>query len=187
MRVLPIAAAAVALVTLSACGGSEGESGAAGDAGSSQSVEGSVVEGDASEAGAGEEVVEEEVAASDEAESDRPVDLPYFYGFGCEGAGVTLLDLAAFYGEFDPASASLDDAATFRAMGVALTTAADLPEEGALADGVTLADQSIYATGIAAQDLADVIEGGGFTREVEEQTIILGEDATRTVQECGLE
>ena len=118
---------------------------------------------------------------------DRPVDLPYFYGFGCEGAGVTLLDLADFYGKFDPTSASLDDAATFRAMGVALTTAADLPDEGALADGVTLADQSIYATGIAAQDLADVIEGGGFTREVEEQTSILGEDATRTVQECGLE
>ena len=122
-----------------------------------------------------------------EAQPDRPVDLPYFYGFGCEGAGVTLLDLAGFYGEFDPAAASLDDAATFRAMGVALTTAADLPEEGALAEGVTLADQAIYATGLAAQDLADVIEGGGFTREVEEQTNILGEDATRTVQECGLE
>jgi hypothetical protein len=177
MRVLSIAAAAVALVTLSACGGSDGESGAASDESSSQSVEESAIEE--------EDTASEETAQ--EAESDRPVDLPYFYGFGCEGAGVTLLDLAAFYGEFDPASASLDDAATFRAMGVALTTAADLPEEGALADGVTLADQSIYATGIAAQDLADVIEGGGFTREVEEQTIILGEDATRTVQECGLE
>ena len=184
MRVLPIAAAAVALVTLSACGGSDGESTAASDGGSSQSVEENVTEESVVEDGAEEETVEE---APQEEESDRPVDLPYFYGFGCEGAGVTLLDLAAFYAEFDPTAASLDDAATFRAMGVALTTAADLPEEGALADGVTLADQSIYAAGIAAQDLADVIEGGGFTREVEEQTNILGEDATRTVQECGLE
>ena len=161
MRALPIAAAALALVTVSAC--------TSGEPASSQASP------------------DTEESESQSAQPDRPVDLPYFYGFGCEGAGVTLLDLADFYGKFDPTSASLDDAATFRAMGVALTTAADLPEEGALADGVTLADQAIYAVGVSAQDLADVIEGGGFTREVEEQTSILGEDATRTVQECGLE
>ena len=122
-----------------------------------------------------------------EPQTSRPVDLPYFHGFGCEGAGVTLLEMASFFGEFEPAEASLEDAATFRAMGEALTTAADLPEGGALADGVPSTAQAIYAVGVASGDLADVIEDGGFTQEIEDQTSILGSDATRAVEECGLD
>jgi len=130
---------------------------------------------------------EAEPASDGDSRSDRPVDLPYFYGFGCEGAGVTLLEMASFFGEFEPAEASLEDAATFRAMGVALTTSADLRDEGALADGAPPTAQAIYAVGVTSGDLADAIESGGATQEIEDQTSILGSDATRAVAECGLD
>ena len=141
-----------------------------------------------------EESVQEESVQEESVEEDTPEDVqaeeaqqPYFYAYGCEGAAETLLDMAAFYAEFDPADASADDAATFRALGEAMITTANLPEEGAAGEGVTLADQAIYSAGIGALDLADLIDNAGFTQEIEELTVILGEDATRAVQECGLE
>jgi hypothetical protein len=132
-----------------------------------------------------EEPVEE--APTEGATQEAEADIPYFYGYGCEGAAETLLDMATYFAEFDPTAASSDDAATFRAMGEAMIATANLPEEGAAGEGVTLADQAIYATGISAIDLADIIDNAGFTREIEDQTGIFGEDATRAVQECGLE
>jgi hypothetical protein len=137
-----------------------------------------------------EETVEEEPAAEEPAQDatqEAEAEMPYFYGYGCEGAAETLLDMANYFAEFDPAAASSDDAATFRAMGEAMIATANLPEEGAAGEGVTLADQSIYTAGVAAVDLADIIDNAGFTREIEELTGIFGEDATRAVQECGLE
>lgn len=130
-----------------------------------------------------EDSVEESVEEIEVAEEDTP----YFYGFGCQGAAETLLDMAAYFGEFDPAAASSEDADTFRALGEAMVATADLPEEGAAGAGVTAADQYIYAAGVSAIELADVIDDAGFTRDIEEFTGILGENATLAVQECGLD
>ena len=149
---------------------------------------------DDSTASAPSETVQEESVQEDAPEETPAEDVqaeeaqqPYFYAYGCEGAAETLLDMAAFYAEFDPADASADDAATFRALGEAMITTANLPEEGAAGEGVTLADQAIYSAGVGAVDLADIIDNAGFTQEIETQTSILGSDATRAVEECGLD
>ena len=167
----------VGALALTGCGGSSDSE----TASTETTVEETVEESSSVE----EEPVEEEPA--EDATQEAEADIPYFYGYGCEGAAETLLDMATYFAEFDPTAASSDDAATFRAMGEAMIATANLPEEGAAGEGVTLADQAIYATGISAIDLADIIDNAGFTREIEEQTRIFGEDATRAVQECGLE
>jgi len=167
----------VGALALTGCGGSSDS-----DTASTETT----VEEESEESSAVEEEPAEEEPAED-ATQEAEADIPYFYGYGCEGAAETLLDMATYFAEFDPTAASSDDAATFRAMGEAMIATANLPEEGAAGEGVTLADQAIYATGISAIDLADIIDNAGFTREIEEQTGIFGEDATRAVQECGLE
>lgn len=134
-----------------------------------------------------EETVEESAEDSVEEIEVAEEDTPYFYGFGCQGAAETLLDMAAYFGEFDPAAASSEDADTFRALGEAMVATANLPEEGAAGAGVTAADQYIYAAGVSAIELADVIDDAGFTRDIEEFTGILGDNATLAVQECGLD
>ena len=169
-----VGAIAVAALALSACGGSSNDSESA--------VQPEVTASEESSASA-----EESEPAPEEATQETEAQIPYFYAFGCEGAAETLLDMSAFFAEFDPADASSDDAATFRAMGEAMLATANLPEEGAMGDGVTAADQAIYAAGVAAVDLADVIDNAGFTREIEEATGILGFDASNAVAECGLE
>lgn len=171
----------VGALALAGCGGSSDSDSTAAETSAAETVE---AEG-SEDVGVADEAVEEEPAES--ATQEAEADIPYFYGFGCEGAAETLLDMSLVYAEFDPTAASSDDAATFRALGEAMIATANLPEEGAMADGVTLADQTIYAAGVASIDLADLIDNAGFTREIEDQTIILGEDATRAVQECGLE
>jgi len=167
----------VGALALTGCGGSSDS-----DTASTETT----VEEESEESSAVEEEPAEEEPAED-ATQEAEADIPYFYGYGCEGAAETLLDMATYFAEFDPTAASSDDAATFRAMGEAMIATANLPEEGAAGEGVTLADQSIYAAGVSAVDLADIIDNAGFTREIEEQTGIFGEDATRAVQECGLE
>jgi hypothetical protein len=183
VRLPTIAGAAAVAFVLSACGGT-----ADGDSQEAPSQQQDATTAPEEQASVDSESGDPQAGdATSDGQGDREVDMPYFYGFGCEGAGVTLLDMAAFYAEFDPTAASMADAATFRAMGQALITAADLPDDGAMGEETTITDQAIYASGVSAVDLADVIEGGGFTREVEEQTAILGEDATRVVDECGLD
>lgn len=187
MRSLRTAAAVIAAtgLVLAGCGSSSESSTEESAAASSQTA--AEADGESPEETA-EEVVEEaaeETVPDDVQESEA--EIPYFYDYGCEGAAVTLLDMAAYFSEFDPTDASSDDAATFRAMGEAMIATANLPEEGAMGEGVTTADTAIYSAGIGAIDLADVIDNAGFTMEIEEATAIFAEDADRAVTECGLE
>ena len=179
IRRFVVLTAATAL-TLAACSSGSDSTDDSGASASSETVQEETVQEESVQPDAPEETPEEEVQA-EEAQQ------PYFYAYGCEGAAETLLDMAAFYAEFDPADASSDDAATFRALGEAMITTANLPEEGSAGDGVTLADQAIYSAGVGAVDLADIIDNAGFTQEIEAQTSILGSDATRAVEECGLD
>ena len=179
-----VGAIAVAALGLSACGGSSDDSEPAAQSEVTASEESS---GSEESSASSEESESTPEPAPEDATQEAEAQIPYFYAFGCEGAAETLLDMSAFFAEFDPADASSDDAATFRAMGEAMIATANLPEEGAMGEGVTAADQAIYATGVAAVDLADVIDNAGFTREIEEATDILGFDATNAVTECELE
>lgn len=184
IRGLVVLTAATAL-TLSACSsGSDTDDTATQAADTQETVAEESVDDASAEAEPADEPAEEAV---EDAVQEQEAEQPYFYGYGCEGAAITLLDMAAYYAEFDPTDASSDDAATFRALGEAMIATANLPEEGAMGEGVTLADTAIYSAGIGALDLADLIDNAGFTRDIEELTVILGEDATRAVQECGLE